>query len=575
MSHNHTDNDDARWTDLLREAGDPQVPRSAEHIAAVEQAILEHLLRPVTPSPGARLRAGAVMKWPLAVAASVLLVAGWARYWGQGPESRAWAEVAQAVRSRPWVHGIARGPNAERAEIWLSTKGGVAASRFGTHVFFGDFQKGVRREYHPEENVISVNPPADVDSAGFRLMTDILDALLAGHDPTHVQRTEIVARSRREVREKDDRWVDYEFTLQPAGHSFRERYVFRVDPATQLPKTLTVLRSSSDPAKPDQFVDGPQFELDYPPSGPSDIFALDVPRDAKEVDCGASSDVRALVAAVNAKQSEYQVKFDPYVAIVVPHFPMEHWWESWNSVYRVYRKGNRWRIEESVMLVQESFRRREAGGPSDQEDRVRWWMAEAKKRPFFPREVCDGQSEVSFDVKFETGTPKAKDDFLQVTATPRAPRAPSTSSWQVLMPEQAGRPLIGIPSQSAVKFEAKPTTGPAGTVLLERRAIQAAAIHEIVHISGVSRYWIDPRQDYLVRRWESADIRDGKEVLTDARQAEKVSRSPQGRFFVAELRVENYIEPEKRPANDQLFHYYIDFAADIPDEVFTVNWQQP
>jgi hypothetical protein len=494
-------------SELIREGGNPKVDRSPAQVASVERAILAKLQpQHLSAKKYSSLSWSTPAKLLLALAAGVVL-AVWV---GQGGTDigvrRAWAQVAEKMRGKPWVHGVLRGQDDKSVEIWMSPTQKTAAMRIrGTVVSFSDFREGVLREYNPDENVISLRPIDETDSAEFRLLSDVFEMISEGQDLAQLKRAEVVEQTSHEGKDGDNVWTEFEFTLRRRpGQGDTTRLVFRVDPSTRLPQSLSIVHTSQiNPAQPNAFpADQPasmirRFVLDYPASGPADIYALGVPKDAKIVDCGASANVQKLVKAIEAGRP----KFDHYTAIVVPNFSVERWWECWNGFYRVYRKGNRWRVEQCFPFTSATPERlRAEGGPVDDVDHAQWWLAEANKRFFFPMGVCDGKAVYQYDYDFAKGSDNGHGDLMPVlTAPPQVqPNAPSVTelTWSNIMPDLVGRFPLGIPSpHRSDRLDMHPKTGPSGTVLLETQSIKAASIHGPDSDLGTSRYWIDPSRN--------------------------------------------------------------------------------
>ena len=575
MSMNLSPDEEFALSELVREARGPRVERSPMQIASVEQAILAKLQpRRLSEKKRSSSFRPTRIKQMLALAACVVLVVWLGRVWTDFGAQQAWAQVAETIRGKRWIHGICRGADNTSAEIWLSPVQMTAAMRIrGTVVSFSDFREGVLREYNQGENVLSLRPIGETDLGEFRLVADLFETISEGRDPAQLKRAEVVEQSRREVKVGDKVWTEIEFTLRRrTGQGDTTRLVFRIDPASHLPQSMTF--ASTDQPNPNQpntrRADQPTFErrfvLDYPATGPADIYALDVPKDAKTIDCGASPNVQKLVKAIEAGRP----KFDHYVAIVVPNFSVERWWECWNGLYRVYHKGDRWRVEQSFPYSSEvNEHRRKAGGPVDQIDHAQWWLAEAKERFFFPLQVCDGKALYQYEYDFAKGTDNGHGDLQPVlTAPPQAESVvPSITEyrWSKVMPDLVGRPTLGIPSPHlSVRLDMHPTTGPSGSVLLESKSVKAASIHGPSPDLGINRFWIDPRRNYLVTRWEQSSLKDDRETLSYAGQIVKTAVTPKGQYYPLEVRIENSTSPN----NSQLFSFYVDFNVEVADELF-------
>ena len=568
--------DDFVLRELVREGGDPHVERSSSQIASIEQAILAKLQKQPQSDKKRRSFLPARSKQLLAVAAGVVLVIWLGRLWTDVGVQKAWSQVAETMRGKPWVHGLLKGPDSTSVEIWLSPAQMTAATRIpGTVASFGDFRACVLREFNPSDKVISLRPIDVSDLGEFRLIVDVFEMISENRDLAQLKRADLLAQSRREVKEGGNSWTEIEFTLRRRpGQEGTSRLVFRIDPATLLPTSLTFADAAGpSPNQPNTVranrpVIERRFILDYPATGPADIYALGVPKDARIVDCGATADARLLVKAIENGRP----KFDRYTAIVVPNFPIEHWWDSYNGFYRVYRKGDRWRVEQCWPSPEASEKRHFASGPADDTDHAKWWLAEARNRFFFPLQIFNGNELYGYEYNFEKVTTDAHGEWRPVlTSGPRAEPVPpsmSNSRWFNVMPELVGRPLLGIPSPHlSVDLDAHPNSGPSGTVLLTTKSIKAASIHGGTSGLGTNRYWVDPSRNYLVMRWEVLGLKDGKEMLASASQILKTGVTSHGQYYPLEVRFGTSANPE----TDQVFHFYIDFNADVPDALLDPN----
>lgn len=82
------------------------------------------------------------------------------------------------------------------------------------------------------------------------------------------------------------------------------------------------------------------------------------------------------------------------------------------------------------------------------------------------------------------------------------------------------------------------------------------------------RYWIDPNRGYLCMRWEMASDAAAADSGPGTYLLEEVSRSPQGHWYPTTVRVKSAIRHEDGTTEDQLFRFYLDFAAEMPDRLF-------
>ncbi len=131
------------------------------------------------------------------------------------------------------------------------------------------------------------------------------------------------------------RWVDFQLTFRQIDGGRERVTVYRVDSETRLPKFRIDRQENAD--DPEMRV-----ELDYPESGPADVFALGVPRDVKVVDYVPTPELTQILAGMRAGREG----MDTYSGLIVQGSSRIHWSEA-STVWRVWRSGNKWRIEQS------------------------------------------------------------------------------------------------------------------------------------------------------------------------------------------------------------------------------------
>ena len=85
--------------------------------------------------------------------------------------------------------------------------------------------------------MITLRPIGQMESEEFRLLAEIFELITGRHDPTGLKRAEIVEETRREVKEGNKLWTEFDFVLRLKRGT--QRLVFRVDPATHLPESLS------------------------------------------------------------------------------------------------------------------------------------------------------------------------------------------------------------------------------------------------------------------------------------------------------------------------------------------------
>lgn len=142
-------------------------------------------------------------------------------------------------------------------------------------------------------------------------------------------------------------------------------------------------------------------------------------------------------------------------------------------------------------------------------------------------------------------------------------------SFYTLTPDYAGRPPLGVPSQSKVAIiETERGDGPEGTVLLRvatsGRSDSASPPKENEKraMPGGWRFWIDPTREHLVMRWD---------MLGTSHIVESVAQSPKGHWYPTRVR-RTSSQPD---VEDDITEFYVDFDVDLPDALFDVEKPLP
>ncbi len=276
------------------------------------------------------------------------------------------------------------------------------------------------------------------------------------------------------------------------------------------------------------------MEFDYPKSGPADIFALGAPHGAKVVDHIPGPELEQILAAMRAGRE----KMDAYSGLIVEGGPLEEWFEA-SITYRVWRSGNKWRIEQ---CVQPPPQWRDAPGkarPSRSATyaaQLAWWMKTAEKLRFLPVIVSDGKTNYRFKIKFPSERVINREDWekqrYEVESVapdsipiPRSDFGPNI----ILLPEYIVRPPMGIPDESDnAVLDPAPKMGPAGTILLSVDTGRRSAT------STGERLWVDPRRGYMaMREEEESGLNGNGESQISVRVIDEAAQSPSGVWYRA------------------------------------------
>lgn len=419
----------------------------------------------------------------------------------------AWAQVAKTVRSKPWVRftfqtpkgtAVPNGhPAPETRETWVSVEHKVAAGRMGQAAHFIDLARQVCYDYDPRTKSLSLWQTRDQDvDIGF--LDTLLGLIAGGDDELKLSRTpiKIVGRTRSEVQDGNRRWIEFKFDCRNPPREFL--MIVRVDPETQLPVQLrtTERLSPNNPAVEQTVV------IDYPETGPSDIYALGVPRNAPIVDQRRSrktengEEIKTfLTAYVQARKKP----FEPFSMTVLASLPEKDFSEIYQAI-RGRDDGRDVRLEEAKPEDLFEITRKVRAGQitrAEDVDRAEWW----------------------------------KQQIAGLTFTP------TQQFYNGLLPNRVGYPTELMEAKTPspidnpdchVTLDRHPRLGPPGTVLLNIR-VETTIGNDLF-------FWIAPEKDYLVLRQEIHYSKDRLAWHNLTRIIDKVEQSPKGRWYATKLR---------------------------------------
>jgi hypothetical protein len=328
----------------------------------------------------------------------------------------------------------------------------------------------------------------------------------------------------------------------------------RVDPATNLPDSLAMDADDGHPYT---------ASFDYPELGPADIYDLGVPRTAKVVERLLSGDVARVVSGLKAGRRQ----FDDYCGFVVEERLLPTNYFPRVTVYRVWRKGPKWRIEQ---LRPE---RPDWAPPPDVD--LAWWKERQDGFTFVPSVVCDGKEywfyylADSWMPGMPVPKPGAPTSFGQ-SVGPNQLSGPADDPvlpfWcQDVLPEQAGHPSAGIGEPDHNReflVDAKPSSGPQGTILLRGRDTKPVAAETPDHF----RLWLDPQANYLALKWElrvAEPSHHEKFAFIASYILEAVGKSPEGFSYPTRSR-----QVTHNGQHEVVRKFFIDFQAQVPEELF-------
>jgi hypothetical protein len=514
---------------LIAEAGDPAVAPDPEFVSRLRAVILDRI-GPSQRAPrwGRRLIVGSAVA---AIAACGAALAFLLR------PANAWAQVALALRERPWVHTRTVGPDGKQyGEAWASGKNGITAIRHGSTVEYHDRALRTIMKYVADEQTIyrlPENPELHAQQSDF--LQQLLDNKGPAKSP--VPGMDIIAQSRRDVVEDGLPWVDIELTLKVIAGDRKQTMRFRVDPKTKLPHSCVF-----------QSIEGPVGTTlyDYPDRGPSDIYDLGAPRNARVVDRMPSNDLDRVLAGLKAGR----VRFDDYRGIMD--------WGDGSNIKRVWRKGPKWRVETAL-----GDPKKYPQFPRDAD--AAWWKAHQGDYTYMLQAICDGERVYYYQADGNIFAPNApRPPKLKLSMTQAInPSDDPFMPWPDMFPEHLGHPSVWQPTADRdFTLEPKPADGPPGTILIRLRDTR----NRDANSPDLYKLWLDPEQSYLALRAETSvfeSTNPPKIAYVETKILQSLARSPGGHWYPTRVwrKCSNF-------TSEQVWRYLLEFDADLPDDLF-------
>jgi hypothetical protein len=419
----------------------------------------------------------------------------------------AWAQVAKAMRSKPWVRWTLQMPKGmpvpeglQAPEGWFSSEKKVFARRaMNQAAQYIDLAGQETYDYMPQTKTLNRSLTSDIDNVEVGHFETLL-RLLSEEDSTLKlpdSPIQILGRTHRDVPDGDRRWTEYTFGCRDSRRTVRDYEVtFRVDPKTQLPVEMrsTEKFDANDPA------DVRIYVMDYPGTGPSDIYALGVPRDSTVVDRrrARTETPRGIKDFLAAYVAARKKPLEPYVLIGLKSDPRTNFADI-HTAFRGNADGKEMRVEEvdpdQLLELRRLVWSGQIAGPVDV-DRMVWWKQQIERKKFNPM-----------------------------------PRG------EEILPDRIGYPaeLLTFGASPVdnpdcrVTLDRKPTLGPSETVLLRIRTETTIGFNDCF-------FWIAPERDYLVLRHEIHFSRDHAPWNNSTQIVDKVEQSPGGRWYATVVR---------------------------------------
>ena len=470
--------------------------------------------------------------------------------------SQALAQIAEAVAGKKWLHATGTGPDGKPAEMWFSAENGILGCRNGDSFVLVDQVHGTMDVYGepaapgavhrlPLENV----PSTGLDAARksfLSLMSGDLQQAMKGDQQVLEHKTKSIRVGGRDL-------VEHRFVVGRKGQeAARSESLLQVDPKTNLPVAWQM-----------KLGDKPlfDFQVSYPEHGPLTIAALGAPKDPKVVDGSPPVAFQHLLVATTATRR----RFDSYHAVVVESSHLTRA-RKWDDVYRIWRKGNLWRVDRCQGNFADHIEKDVAEGK-------KWWLAQVRTMKSYPREIWDGKRIWTFEPQY--ANPRQQDPAdpnfpliasLKGTSVDPSDRKDPLSRLHMLeIPEFYGYEHLNRGAQLGFRADTRPAE-------LDKLPM---TLVDIISTSNVSpktitpeRYWLDPQRGNLMVRKEQF-LASKPDEPAGASEVLSAARTPQGLWYPTAVRlIGNTVSLEDNTRSDTYVRYYLEFDADIPDELF-------
>ena len=581
---NEPNRDDAVTRELLLLADRQEVEPPRDVLDRVRARLHESTVRSPSAAPARATAPWTKRAWFAgASAAAVVLIA---LLFCLQPSSIAWSQVAEAVRAMPWIHMKVVAGRGQSAETWISFSRNVAAMRAAQMVSYDDLRSGIRYQYDlPQKKLyrLSVNDGAAEEIAS---VVGLFQAIFRGDAIREgdLFRLRIVKQRQQTVTEQGRRWILYELELEPQGGGPKPpaeippiSMVIRVNPEKMLPSSWTITQGKFQVTQPDSKTvtrEAVKVEIafDYPAEGPADIYALGVPRDAPVEDRMPPPDLDRIIKTVQQNRRN----FGDYLAVAGGYNR-----DSSYIVHLIRCKGDKFRVDEGA-----GDTRHVASG----DEMEQWWRGRGKEILLAGAALCDGRRvyEHSF-VKSEPWWKPSMDHVSQgdgrAAATGVRVSAGVSNAAEFFVDLLAYPPRLD-PQQLASSpfwttyFDPKGGNGPAGSVRVE--LYQGAPDDPRTYYR--EEFWLEPKYGYAVVKhvtscYPPADKDPLRKEMRYIHEYGDFRQTPRGIWYPTVSRWKNafWSENKNKPGgiefHDEVTYFHLDFTAELPDELFSSDWQ--
>jgi hypothetical protein len=558
---NEPSRDDAVTRELILLADRQEIEPPRDVLDRVRARLHESTVRSPSAAPARATAPWTKRAWFAgAGAAAVALIA---LLFCLQPSNIAWSQVTEAVRAMPWIHMKAVDGEGRSQETWISFPKNIAAMRGGETASYDDFRSGVRYEYDVRQKKLFRLSASDHGANELKSAEGLFQAIFRGDAIRggDLGLVGIAKQRQRTVTEQGRGWILYELELGGDPNDSDPKHtvsvVIRVDPEKKLPDLMTVTKGNKSM----------EATFDYPADGPPDIYALGLPRDARVEDRTPPPDLSRILKIVRQTRCD----FDNYLAVA-----------SGNAVYRpgtvylVRCKGDKFRID-----VGPGVTKYVASGA----EMEKWWRERGKEILPKGSVLCDGRRLYEHSlVNPEAGWKPSMHQVRSGDGRSAAAGMRESEYFVELLayPVNLDLHTLSLPQYTA-HLDPKGENGPAGSIRVELRLanrgrkVDRDAYHK-------EEFWLQPEYGYAVVKRVVSDCpavdedprRTDKQMVyeyDDFRQTPRGVWYPTASRWKNAFRSENKNKPGGIEIDDQVTYFYLDFTAELPDELFSPVWQ--
>jgi hypothetical protein len=474
-----------------------------------------------------------------------------------------WEDVNQAVKSQKWIRASVTYLDGQQATIWMSPERGIWAYKNPDRLEFADARRDVTYDYKTSGGPVVKRRSNDEDRQRvFPIDFADKDVLLGGW----LFGEKVLEQHRREVTERGQKWIEFDLVFWRGN-----RGTLRVDPQTRLPVSLTLAAPKS--AGPASWV----WTFDYPSSGPGDIYALGAPATATIEDRTPTDEGARVLDGMAASRSRIgDFRLDVVTSYSTAVKTSGHRVSQepiWDGIYRVWLKGNRWRVDHDVP------KQGRLSQPPDEAKFASWIEKQLARCDRSSMSLCDGTAVYEDGggaprSNREAGNWRVSSRFGPgdlFSATGSGGVVPAVNFVAKVFPDR-----FGVAGWN-YSFDPHPADAP-GCVLWKLSARLATA----QPLLGHEWYYIDPRKGDAVVRIESFSLPPDSKASADSTPfrstvvMDDFRQSPRGFWYPLMIRETNSTaDPNARPGVQesparmtQPIRYHFDFDAKLPDSLF-------